>query len=505
MPRSTSGILGPAILAATLAGAYLVASPPSTDLAAATFRAELFEREGFALWNNAWYSGHHLLGYSVLYPPLAALAGIRVAGALAAVVAAALFAALARHRFGDGALPGSLWFAAGAASWLLTGRMVFLLGVAFGLAALLASDRRRDAPAAALAALTSLASPVAGLFVGVVGIAIALAGGRARGAALAAPSLATVAALGLAFPTDGVQPFPLSTFIAIPLLAAGALWLVPREHRTLRIGVVVYGLLCLALFAIATPVGSNVARLGALFAGPVAALVLLRRPTVLAVACVPLLYWQLNAPVEDVIKGVGDPATERGYFEPLLAELDGVVSGGEPVRVHVPATENRWEAAYVAPRYPLARGWLRQLESEDFELFTEGNLTPDAYRAWLTAHGVAYVALADAELDYLAEDEADLIERGLEFLRPVWRGEHWRLYRVAAARPLGIRALGPDWFELEPRGAGPHHVGIHFNRYWSVVDGAACVREADGWTVVEATRRGPIRVEATLAGDRCSG
>jgi len=510
MSRPTLGVLGPAALSALLAGAYLLASPPSTDLAAATFRAELFEREGFVLWNNAWYSGHHLLGYSVIYPPLAALVGVRVAGVLAVVAAAGLFAALARRRFEDRALLASIWFSVGVASWLLTGRMVFLVGVAFGLAALLAADARRHVLVALCATLTSLASPVAGLFLGLGGAAAGVAGDRRGGALLALPSLGTIAALNLAFPTDGTQPFPFSTFVAVPLLVAGTLCLVPREHHALRIGVLLYGLLCLVAFAIPTPVGSNAARLGALFAGPVAALVLLRRPLALALACTPLLYWQLNGPLEDVIKGVGDPATERAYFEPLLAELDRVVPAAEPVRIHVPATENRWEAAYVAPEYPLARGWLRQLESEDVELFTAGNLTADAYRAWLDDRGVSYVALADAELDYLAADEADLIEGGLEFLQPLWRGEHWQLFAVA--RPAGlvsgggrVEDVGVDSFELSARAPGVYPLRVRHTGLWSVVEGSACVREAGGSTEVLVREPGTVRVQAKLTGDACSG
>ena len=62
------------VLAAVLAAAYLIVQPPSADLAAQLYRTELFEREGFAIWDNAWYAGHHLPGYSVLFPPLAIVA-----------------------------------------------------------------------------------------------------------------------------------------------------------------------------------------------------------------------------------------------------------------------------------------------------------------------------------------------------------------------------------------------------------------------------------------------
>ena len=62
--------------------------------------------------------------------------------------------------------------------------------------------------------------------------------------------------------------------------------------------------------------------------------------------------------------------------------------------MEIPPTGNRWEADYVAPRFPLARGWLRQLESDDRDLFTDGNLTAATYRSWLDERGVSYVAVA---------------------------------------------------------------------------------------------------------------
>jgi hypothetical protein len=175
------------LLAAAIAGAYLIWGPPSQDLAAATFRAELFSDHGFVIWNNAWYSGHYLLSYSVTYPPLGALLGPRLAGAVGAVAAAAIFAVLARRAYGEWAVAGSLWFAASVAVWLFTGRMPFLLAVPFGLAAMLPADRGwGPALAAGLSALCSLASPIAGLFVAIAGGASWLAAAMREGASVEA-------------------------------------------------------------------------------------------------------------------------------------------------------------------------------------------------------------------------------------------------------------------------------------------------------------------------------
>jgi hypothetical protein len=82
------------VAAAILAVVYLILEPSTVDLAAQTFRADLFDANGFLLWNNYWYAGHYLLTYSVLFPPLGAWLGPRLVGAIAVVACAALFAAI---------------------------------------------------------------------------------------------------------------------------------------------------------------------------------------------------------------------------------------------------------------------------------------------------------------------------------------------------------------------------------------------------------------------------
>ena len=69
------------------------------DLAAASYRSDLFARVGFTLWDNSWYGGHHLLAYSLLAPALGALLGPPLLAALSMMVATALFATLIDGRF----------------------------------------------------------------------------------------------------------------------------------------------------------------------------------------------------------------------------------------------------------------------------------------------------------------------------------------------------------------------------------------------------------------------
>src|SRR5436305_8976444 len=132
--------LGPTLVAAVLAGAYVIVSPPSLDLAAHLFRAHLFGVAGFGIWNNYWYSGHHIVGYSVLFPAVSAALTPQLAGALAATGTAALFEPLARRYFGHDAWLGAVIFGAATATNLYTGRLAFAFGALPALAAISALD-----------------------------------------------------------------------------------------------------------------------------------------------------------------------------------------------------------------------------------------------------------------------------------------------------------------------------------------------------------------------------
>src|SRR4051812_41326104 len=96
MRRALEHPLAPALGCALVCVGYLVASPATADMAAHSYRAWLFQHEGLTVWNAQWYGGHHVLGYSLLFSPLAAAIGPAKVGVLAAIAAVALFTPLAR-------------------------------------------------------------------------------------------------------------------------------------------------------------------------------------------------------------------------------------------------------------------------------------------------------------------------------------------------------------------------------------------------------------------------
>jgi hypothetical protein len=503
-------------ITAVLAVAYLIAAPYSPDLAAASYRSDLFARVGFSLWDNSWYGGHHLPAYSVLAPGLGALLGPRLVAAISMTVAAALFARLIDGRFPPTAARiGAAWFALGAGISLLSSRVPFDLGLALGLGALLVAQRGRLWWSLALSVLASLASPVAGAFLALAFLAWTLAG-PARGwpAMLTVATLAPIALLALAFPEGGSQPFVASAFY--PALAGVAVIgvLIPTEPpdsamRVLRIGAALYALALIGSYLLPTAVGGNADRLGALVAGPVAACVLAgasrARRRLLAVLAPLLLYWQVNAPVADFAAASSDPAVHASYYAPLLGELRliGIGYGARPARIEVVPTVDHWEARWVAPHVMIARGWERQLDVHRDGLFyaRAPALSASRYRRWLSANAISYVALPDAPLDYSAKPEARLVREGrLPYLREVWRSTHWRLFAVSGARPLAsapgtLTSVASDRFTLYAPRPGSYTVRLRFTPYWQLASGSGCVsRSHAGWTQLRARRAGSLRV-----------
>ncbi len=555
LPRRPLDNLPPAwTLTAALGAVYVAFAPVSTDLAAAGYRSELFSRAGFTLWDTGWYAGHHLLAYSVLAPGLGALIGTQLLAAVSMTLAAALFGVLVDGRYAPRASRAATiakwWFAFGAAAILLANRIAFDLGVCVGLATLAAAQaaareevrRRRSLVALALvlAVLCGLASPVAAAFLALAAAAWAIANGspqsqgtfgshsldqraaprgmaRALPPALVVAAIAPVLALELAFPEGGTQPFEASAFYpTLAAVVALAVILPPREH-VMRTGAVLYSLTLIAAYAIPTAVGGNADRLGSLFAGPLLACALVgrhpatrpsragsRRTLALLLLAPALLYWQLKAPVGDFFSALGDPASQRSYFTPLLAELERLEVGyGErPERIEVVPSRDHAEARWVAPQVSLVRGWERQLDTLRNRLFYAGSEEPSAtrYERWLHANAVSYVALPDAPLDYSAEVEGRLVRAGQPYLREVWRSRHWRLFAVASPSPLAqppsvLTRLDDDSFTLSAPRAGSYVVRVHFTSYWALASGHGCVHRAPGeWTTVQTREPGSVRV-----------
>ena len=510
-------------ITALLAVIYLILAPYSPDLAAASYRSDLFGRVGLSLWDNSWYGGHHLLAYSLVAPALGSLIGPRLVAALSMTIAAGLFAIVIEGRFPARATRlAAAWLALGAGIGLLSSRVPFDLGFAIGLASLALAQRRRLWPALAFAVLCSLASPVAGAFLALAYLAWALAGPvRTWPTVLTLAALAPIGLLSLAFPEGGSQPFVPSAFYPALLgtIIVGAL--IGREQRALRIGALLYALALTGSYLLPTAVGGNADRLGSLVAGPVVACVLVgagsggslrpsRRGGLALLVLAPfLLYWQANAPVADFAAATSDPAVHASYYVPLLGELKRLDIGysARPARIEVVPTVDHWEARWLAPHVTIARGWERQLDRYRNMLFYEEGgatkaLAPAVYERWLARNAISYIALPDAPLDYSAKAEARLLRAagGLSYLREVWHSRHWRLFALRDPTPLvqppaRLTSLGSESMTVIAPQPGNYILRVHFTSYWALASGAGCVEEAPGeWTEIHARQAGSFHV-----------
>jgi hypothetical protein len=394
--------------------------------------------------------------------------------------------------------------------------------VAFGLGALLALQRRHYWLAILLAILCPLGSPVAGLFLAMAGVAYVLAArgpdaGRDRreGATIAAAALIPPVFLSVAFPEGGWAPFPHSAYLPIPLFALTCLLLLPGKERALRWGAALYGLGSTLALVAETPMGGNAVRLGALFGGPVLLCVFWGRrwPRDTRLIYLPLLalfgalaVWQWSPAVRDLSKAMQDPAADANYFEPLRQYLATLP---DQRRIEIPFTRSHWEGAEIAPVEPLARGWLRQLDTGQNPIFYKGPLNRLTYASWLAENAVRYVALPSAKPDKSSYRERALIERGLPYLRLRWRSKNWRVYEVLLPAPFVIsqgkanvtlEQLGSDRLLLRVIHPGQALVRVRWTPYWFAHGG--CVEPDNGWTRVTAPKVGFLRVTIRFSPER---
>lgn len=502
---------------AALIAVWLVAAPRTPDLAAQVYRVGLFHQLGLAVWDEHWYAGHSLPGYSLLYPPLAWLLGVRALGALCVLASTVLFARLVSSAYGKAAAHWSAaWFAVAALGDVWIGRMTFALGVSLALAAGLALMRERWLWAAALAALCAAASPVAGVLLALAGLTVSLERRSPRELlTLAVPVAVIVLALAALFPEGGYEPYPILSFAATTAVVLAFLVALPPAARLLRIGACVYLAACVACLLVHSPMGSNVERYAVLLAGPLllcarlasperAGVSLWRRiaPVGAAAMCV-IAVWVVWGPVRETAAVAGGEATSAAYYVPVERFLAEQPDG--PVRLEVPLTRSHWEAALLAPKVSLARGWEKQLETRYDSVLLAHGLTAASYERWLHEQAVSYVALPDAALDPSSAQEGTLIRRGVPYLQQVFASAHWRIFRVLAATPLlsgpgRLTSLGHDSFALRARMPGRFVVRVHFTRYWTITRGSGCVAQAPGgWTAVSARTAGTTVVTASFS------
>lgn len=476
------------------------------DLAAQDAWAGFAERHGSSAYNLFWYGGMHTANYSLISPYLMAALGVRaltVVSGVAATWTAAVLIGRVRPRK---PLAPALLAALGLWCNVASGRTTFALGVAFGLAACLyLTEQKRLVLAGAYAALATMASPVAGLFLAVVGAGHVLVRRPGPAMALLLPPAVVVGATSLLFPFHGEQLMPAGRIWIPATLGIAVAVLSPPSWRVVRWSGAVYAAGTVLVYLIPSPIGTNVERF-AEYAAPVAFLVaLLAQPRMaavrrglLVVALVFSMGWTGKKTVDDLKVSTTVPA--------WAAQTDGVVRaleslGADRTRVEVVPARNHREAVALAPYVHLARGWNRQLDMERARLFYDGSFSEAAYRAWLDRWAVGFVVLHDGKPDGFAEEEARLVRaQRADWLLPVWQDAHWRIYRVRDAVPLVsapgtvVRTSGAELVLRVPR-TGTVTVRIAHSP-WLRVDGGGCLSRAGEFTRLTVSAPGEYRISS---------
>ncbi|MDN3289101.1 hypothetical protein QWL27_25570 [Streptomyces thermocarboxydus] len=480
------------------------------DLAAQDAWAGFAGGHGSSAYNLFWYGGMHTANYSLMSPYLMAAVGVRaltVASGLAATWIAAVLVERVEPRR---TLAPALLAALGLWGNVASGRTTFALGVAFGLAACLyltghGGRQKRLVLTGAYAALATMASPVAGLFLAVVGAGLVLVRRPGPAVALLVPPALVVGATSLLFPFQGEQLMPAGRIWIPASLGLAVAVLSPPAWRAARWSGAVYAAGTVLVYLIPSPVGTNVERF-AEYAAPVALMAALLaqprlRPVRRALLVAALVFssgWTVKKTVDDLKVSTDVPA--------WAAQTDGVVRaleslGADRARVEAVPARNHREAVALAPHVHLARGWNRQLDMERARLFYDGSFSAATYRAWLDRWAVGFVVLHDGRPDGYAEEEARLVrERRPDWLVPVWRDAHWEVFRVRDAVPL-VSAPGSvvrtSGAELVLRVARPGAVTVRIAYSpWLRVDGGGCLSRAGEFTRLTVSAPGEYRISS---------
>ncbi|MEU6089015.1 MFS transporter [Streptomyces sp. NPDC047085] len=522
---------------------FFVFANSGGDLAAQDAWAEFVGRHPDSAYNLAWYGGMHPVSYSVVSPYLMSVLGVRTTMMIAGTASAGLLAlVLIRSRV----VKNPLWAAlAGVFAFLcnaVSGRVTFGLGTMFALGAVAAvfcwpyrwrfKRWAKALVAAPLAALATMSSPVAGLFVGLVAVALFLQKRRPGAWALGLAPTAVVAVSAWLFPFSGTQPMKFGSVILPLLYGLLCLFLVPKEWKTVRLTAAVYSLGVVLVWLISSQIGSNMSRLPMLFAGAtlIAALPYTvprsRQWYVTMLAFLGFVGWIGFKSVDDIVHTTPAASWAR-ELAPLVNELQSV--GAEKGRVEVVPARSHREASALAPYVNLARGWNRQADMERNPLFYDDTLNSANYHEWLQRWAVHFVVLPkdNPDGDGGGDREQELLRRGMPYLKQIWGDANWQLFQVTDPVPLAepdavVDRAEPEEMTLQVRKAGRILIRIPYSPWLSIVDengkslkaprkvsgGSAydnvngCLMETeedsqgDKWTVLIAPKPGTYRLAA---------
>jgi hypothetical protein len=496
-------------LAAIAASLLVWLAPPGGDLAAHEYQRSLFLGHGFTLWDNFWYAGRYtFVGYSVLYYPLAALLGIELLAVLTVAVAAGAFTRLFEREWGRSARWAGRSFALVWPGVILAGEFPLALGIVLALLCLLALQSGRRWTGAVFILLALAASPVAFVLLAVV--LVGLAAGRRpalRLRASAVPALTVVFAAAAEALTLHLFPVGTLSFPAVEAIQAVAFCviLLGLTWRLERAGglhgfLAVYLVAVIAIYAIPTGLGHDIARMR-LLALPLTLLVAaLRRwrPLPVVVAAVALAAaWNLFPLASSWASSAADRSANPKVWPAPVSYLRTHLRTG--YRVEAVDTVDHWPALYLARAdIPLVRGWFRQ-DDHPVAALLYRPFTASEYVAWLRRLGVAYVVLTNAPPDHSSRREASLVRSGGAGLTRVFLSRSVSIYAVPRPRPIvtgpgqpTVLALRESHLLVRVSQAGTYRVAVRWSPYWQASTG--CLARSDGMLRLQTRSAATVRI-----------
>lgn len=497
---------GPALAAAVNAVLFLIIRPDVNDLWAARARASAVQHGvGLTYWFS-WFGGGSTPGnYSVITPYISAFTTAEALCAASAVAIPALCAVLFR---GTEHPVAATWVATiSVVTNLWSGRVPFLFGAVFGVAALLTFRRKKLWWTLLLVLLSIASSPVTGAFLamGLSGVFLSYPEYRRHALYTILTVGLGLGAVGLAFGAPGPEPF--SDALKVEVVCGLLLILLVRPPVWLRSTVWLSVIATFVLAAVPNGMGSNFSRL-VWYCLPAAAVALSRfRVWLPGLMVLPLLVAGANGTVID-LTNAGSPISQVAYYKPLAAQLD-TISGLSNYRVEV--VNHGAHAAYDAllNHATLARGWETQEDIALNAALSQRSLDAISYKVWLDNNAVGYVALPALTVN--SYPEYTLVQQHLpDYLKLIWQTDDWRLYRVANATPIvpppaSLLELDQNHLSIAVPCACTVHLRIHWSKFLHAVEqnttvNAAVVNDGTGWTQLTTPHAGTYVLRGSLSG-----
>ena len=345
--------------------------------------------------------------------------------------------------------------------------------------------------------VAALLSPVSGVFfiLGLAGTIVRDRGRRGTSMLAMASAAFVLITIGAYFGVPGPEGFPIDegALVEMTLIAL----LLARPAAPIKNVLVMSIVLCPALVLIPNGMGSNFERFTWICL-PVAVAATARAKIQIVATVTAIALGCTVAQTMFDLRVAANPISQVSYYRPLTAELDRL-RGLTNYRVEVVPDGTHVAAFALLNHCLLARGYETQTDNSLNEVVNSPTLDVTSFRSWLDNNSVGIVAIDNTTLK--TSPEYHLIRTAKpSYLNLFWSTPHWKMYRVAAPRPIAswpgrVVAAGQASMTIRSYQSGTIPVRIrwsHFLRVSGPPDTGHAVLYADGkgWTKLTTYKPG---------------